>query len=187
MNLRQVALISGAGLALVLVVAMQGRIEREVATREALGEPGVDSFMRDFTIAATDASGATAYELRGSRLVQLERDASGQIDDPSVIVFDAEGGPPWRMQAERGWIAPAGAEVLLNGSVQIQRALEARPGELRIETERLTVRPSEETASTDAPLTVTAPRQSLTATGMHLDMPSARLDLHSEVSGRYAP
>ncbi len=152
------------------------------------GPREVDYYLRRLEATDMGPQGRPARTLTVEELRHYPDDDTTALDAPRLAIYREPGSPPWRVQAERGWVSPDGELVLLQGAVRIDRA--AAPGvrPLHIETRDLRVQPRQDYAETDEAVRVRSRRDRLQATGMQawLRHP-ARIKLPADVKGYYAP
>jgi lipopolysaccharide export system protein LptC len=124
------------------------------ASREPAPAPGgpterrPDYVVEDVTGVTMDADGRPARRLVSPQLRHYPDDGSTELDRPLVTVFD-DAAPPWRVQAERGWIDATGDELLLEGAVQATRAATPELEPVKLTTSELLVLVDTDYAETD--------------------------------------
>jgi lipopolysaccharide export system protein LptC len=98
-----------------------------------------------------DETGRVHRLLQADNLRHYPNNAGSDLADPRLTIF-TEPGAPWVTNADRGWISEQSDELRLRGNVVISREGSPSNRPIRIETERLRVRPDEEYAETDDPV-----------------------------------
>jgi lipopolysaccharide export system protein LptC len=147
-----------------------------------------DYYLKHFTATAMTPEGKPDRRLTADSLYHYADDDTMDLERPHMLFFNPER-PPWEVDSETGWVGPEGEDVLLGGNVIIRREAapdgSARP--LRVETRDLQVRPHEDYAETDQPVTIISERHRVDAVGMRAYLGDDRLELLSEVRGHYEP
>ncbi len=144
-----------------------------------------DYVLRDFELTTLDEDGKESFTVRGP---YLQRDVGGK--SLSLVrprfTFPAAGGGRWNARSDTAWVSPDADEVHLIDKVRMQGPPSAKRSGSRFDTERLVVRPDDETASTDHAVTVTQDDSILRGTGLRANMATKRFQLN-QVNSRYAP
>jgi lipopolysaccharide export system protein LptC len=93
----------------------------------------------------------------------------------------------WLATSDKAWVAEKGVEVRLIEQVRFTGPASPRGERTRLATEHLQVFPKQDLAMSQDPVTVTRADSILQGTGLRADMKAHRIQLLSQVKGRYAP
>ncbi|MEX0872857.1 MAG: LPS export ABC transporter periplasmic protein LptC [Aquisalimonadaceae bacterium] len=145
-----------------------------------------DNFTENFTILATNAQGAPAWELSAPRMVHFEDDDTWELDSPDVLYY-TDAGEPWRLVAERGRAWSGLEEALLEGEVRISREAGPDNAAARLDTSEVRLWPDDRIAETDRPAVYRSAGSHVEGTGARGDFARDLLHLRSEVKARYVP
>lgn len=170
-----------AGAAATLWLRMGG--ERAAPSGELAGAIP-DYTMQSFTATAMDARGRPEHELQAVSMIHFTDDVT-ELSEPRMTLFRPDG-PPWRVVADEGRIAPGGELVTLRGNVRMSRQTEGE-GSMLLLTDFIRIRPDDKYAETEAAVTISDPGTVVKAVGMQAYMAEERLILLSEVRSTYAP
>lgn len=175
----------------VLIVAAAGSwyIARDpeppAAASAATEMPYRGFYLKDARILGTGADGALLYELTAER--------AEQTDEHSVrfenvrLHYSPEADVPWTVNADEAVVRDDQRLVTLSGHVRVwsSRSEELPPTEIR--TPYLELDPDRFTAETDARVQIRIGERSLTGIGMLASLADDRLELRSNVSGKFFP
>lgn len=145
-----------------------------------------DYVLRDFTLVALNAKGEEAFTVAAPR---LERDPKGKtltLTTPRFTFPDKKQGF-WQATSKSAWVGPKASEVRLLDDVELLGPRTPRGQQTRLSTDRLSVFPDEDRASTDGVVTVRHAGSILSGQGLRADMQAKRFQLLKDVKGRYAP
>lgn len=151
-------------------------------TGEAVETAVSDYTLTRFTLRAMDAEGRPSFVVAGPFLRENAADGSATVDEPRVQLFQ-QGADTWRATAREGWIAPGGEEVRLLGDVVL--ASPAHRDDAQITAPSLTLRPTDQTASSDGEVTVERPGVRLSGVGADVDIGAQSILLRSRVRATY--
>ncbi|MES9965354.1 MAG: LPS export ABC transporter periplasmic protein LptC [Candidatus Sedimenticola sp. 20ELBAFRAG] len=163
-----------------------------IAERSGFQEPTAetvkhtpDYFLEGMTTIQMDLDGTPDQELWAERMVHYPDDDSTELTTPRLKLYDKEK-PPWRLQAESGWVSGDGDLVLLHGKVKIDRSAAPDVKPIHIVTRDLRVQQEQNYAETDAKITIRTDTDRMEGTGMQawFNEP-VRLKLLANVRGRY--
>lgn len=149
-----------------------------------------DYYLQDFTTRRYDASGALEYLIRGDTLSHYPEDGRAEIDRPRMELH--RDGASWSVRADDGTLVRDPTDtVTLSGDVRLERTalpdpagLEPPP-RLEVRAADLSIAIDANEVSTDGPVEVSSPGWRLSAVGLRSSLDAGKLDLRSEVSGRY--
>ena len=129
------------------------------------------------------ADGDLLYEIRAER---AEEQLDGSIEFTDVrFDYSPEADVPWTVDADSARILPEEPRVQLRGHV---RAVSQQPaGDTEIRTQYLELDPERYIAETHERVQIRIGSRSLTATGMLASLNDNRLELKSNVSGKFVP
>lgn len=150
-----------------------------------LQDPGYS--LKDAVITETNNAGQPRYTVRAA---QAEQDpASGEIALRTIdMQLRDQRGSQWHMQATTGRMPEDASMVALRGAVVVNGNLsEGSSGAVEMRTDSLDVDTRTEKASTRARVTIAMSGRELAARGMKADLKDRRVQLESEVHGRFTP
>ena len=142
-------------------------------------------YLKSARIFGTDASGELIYEILADRAVQLEDETVSFTD---VRLRYAPGSDvPWSVDADEALIDPAKPEILLTGHVLAVSNEGFEGNDTEIRTDYLELDPESYIATTDRRVQIRIGARSLTATGMLASLKENKLELKSNISGKFLP
>jgi lipopolysaccharide export system protein LptC len=122
----------------------------------------------DFTAVETDSTGRPTRRLVAQQLREYLAEDLGELDLPRLTLFDRDGGPPWEISSQRGFLLNHNDEVHLVERVRMDRTGTAATRSFRLTSTEMRVWPKREYAQGDQPVRLESDRDWLTATGMRL-------------------
>ena len=142
-------------------------------------------YLRSARMLGTDADGDLLYEVEAEYAEQLPNE---EIEFRNVrISYSPEATVPWTLNADTAVIGRNQERVVLTGDV-VAVSSEGPSGEAtEIRTSYLEFHPATYRAETDSRVQVRVGSRSLTATGMLALLQEDKLQLKSNVSGRFFP
>lgn len=174
------------GLVLLAAAAVSGwslwrnRVTEEVARADSGRSEYV---LRDFELTALDRSGKESFTLRAPLLRETPGASTMELTTPLFLLPD-EQGKYWEVRSKTGWVSQDREEIRLRGDVHAQSP-EGDPRPVEMRTERLTVYPGTNRATSDAVVTITQPGSILRGRGLRADLAEKRYELLSQVHSRY--
>lgn len=153
-------------------------------------QTGVDPAHRGFylknaRILGTGPNGDLLYEIRAEH---AEEQLDGQIVFTDVrFDYSPETDVPWTVDADSATILPSQPRVQLRGHVRAVSAQGFADSDTEIRTQYLELDPERYIAETDERVQIRIGARSLTATGMLASLDDNRLELKSNVSGKFVP
>ncbi|MDJ0939599.1 MAG: LPS export ABC transporter periplasmic protein LptC [Woeseiaceae bacterium] len=164
-------------------LARNGNDDSAEVTRTEYDHPGY--YLKSARILGTGPDGSPLYEIEAARAEQ-GRDESILFSEVRVR-YSPESDVPWRVDADTATLYPDTPLVLLEGHVRAVSA-EGFPGnDTEIRTNVLALNPQTYIAETDERVQIRIGARSLTATGMLASLNDNRLELKSNVSGKFVP
>jgi lipopolysaccharide export system protein LptC len=145
-----------------------------------------DYILRDFDLVSLDTDGHESFSVSAP---YLERDPGGRslsMRQPRFSFPDKQEGR-WLATSDKAWVAEKGVEVRLIDKVRFTGPASPLGERTRLATEHLQVFPKQDLALSADPVTVTRSDSILQGTGLRADMKAHRIQLLSQVKGRYAP
>ena len=142
-------------------------------------------YLSSARILGTGPDGSLLYEIEA---VRAEQQSDDRIEFSDVrIDYTPESDVPWTIFADTATIFPNEHRVLLAGHVRAVSDEGFSGDETEIRTPVLEFDPQAYVAQTDARVQIRIGSRSLTATGMLASLNENRLELQSNVSGRFIP
>jgi lipopolysaccharide export system protein LptC len=157
---------------------------------EDTGQRGVDPVHRGFylksaRILGTGPGGDLLYELRAKH---AEEQLDGSIEFTDVrFDYSPEMDVPWTVNADSATILPIRQRVQLRGHVRARSSQGFSDSDTEIRTDYLELDPERYIAETEERVQIRIGTRSLTATGMLASLNDSRLELKSNVSGKFVP
>lgn len=142
-------------------------------------------YLKNARILGTGPDGDLLYEIRAEH---AEEQLDGRIEFTDVrFDYSPESDVPWTVDADNATILPAQQQVQLRGHVRAVSAQDSRDSDTEIRTQYLELYPERYIAETDERVQIRIGARSLTATGMLASLDENRLELKSNVSGKFVP
>jgi lipopolysaccharide export system protein LptC len=144
-------------------------------------------YLRDAVLLGTDDRGTISYRLHVGLVEERPDEASLALEN---VLFEYEPSEqiPWSIAAARG-DAPIGEErgyLDLSGGVELtRRAPTAKDQPTHVETETLRLEPDKHLASTKGTVRMTVGGNALDAVGLNAYLKDDRVELESQVHGRF--
>lgn len=136
-------------------------------------------------ILGTGSDGALLYEINAAR---AEQRSDNRIEFSDVrIEYSPASDVPWTIRADMATLYPDRQRVLLQGHVVASSARGFSGDETEIRAPVLEFDPENYIAETDERVQVRIGARSLTGTGMRASLNENRMELKSNVSGRFIP
>ena len=143
-------------------------------------------YLKNARILGTGDSGELLYEIEADR---AEQQIDQSVDFQNVRLFySPESEVPWIVQADKATIrSEEPHRVFLSGHVRAVSSGRSDQGDTEIRTDYLELDPSNFIAETNERVQIRLGERSLTATGMLASLDEDRLELKSNVSGKFFP
>lgn len=142
-------------------------------------------YLRDARVLGTGDNGALIYEIVAE---YAEQQSADRIRFESVnIRYTSDSQVPWSVRADNALITGNQQKVTLSGNVLAVSAEGFGGNETEISTEWLELEPDKYLAQTDQRVQIRIGERSISATGMEASFLENRLQLKSNVSGKFVP
>ena len=142
-------------------------------------------YLKSARILGTGSDGRLLYEIEAER---AEQESDDRISLTNVrINYSPQSDVPWTVNADTATISQFGQRVLLRGHVRAVSSAGFSGSETEIRTQYLELDPENFLAETDQRVQIRIGARSLTATGMLASLKENRLELKSNVSGKFVP
>lgn len=154
------------------------------------GTSAIDStprgyYLKSARILGTGPDGTLLYEIQAER---AEQQADDQVTFTDVRVnYSPSSDVPWTLNADSATIRGDEQRVLLRGHVRAMSSEGFSGDDTEIRTQYLELDPENYVAETDERVQIRIGARSLTATGMLASLQHNRVELKSNVSGKFAP
>ena len=148
-----------------------------------------NAIMDGATTRQFDANGNIEYELISDQIRFFEEteqysDAYIEYKNPEFMFYAEDQREPITVTSEKGYSFDGGETIELNDKVTLVQPLEN--GELyQVDTDTLTILPTQQFAETDKPVIITQKIGVTTATGLKANLKQQRIELLSNVRGNY--
>lgn len=144
-----------------------------------------DYRLENFVTTQTDVNGKLRYVLAASEMTHYPDDDTTALQRPKFTQFAVEK-PYTQIQGLRGYISSDGETVEFVDNVKVVRQATPEKGEMQLLTEKLTIEPDKDLATTQSPVTITqAPKTKVTAVGMVFDKKNQTMTLLNKVRVHY--
>ena len=142
-------------------------------------------YLKAARILGTGPDGSLLYEIVSAHAEQLADDSIRFSD--VQIAYSPDSDVPWVVNADSATLYPNGQRVLLEGHVRAVSLRGFSDNDTEIRTRILSIDPDKYIAETDERVQIRIGERSLTATGMLASLNDNRLELKSNVSGKFVP
>jgi lipopolysaccharide export system protein LptC len=144
-----------------------------------------DYRLHNFVTTQSDANGKLRYVLAATEMTHYPDDDSTVLQRPKFTQFAADK-PYTQIQGLRGYISSDGETVEFVDNVKVIRQATEEKGQMQLLTEKLTIEPNKDLATTQSPVTITqAPKTKVTAVGMIFDKKNQTMTLLDKVRVHY--
>ena len=142
-------------------------------------------YLEDTRILGTAEDGSLLYEIRAEF---AEQQPDQRIRFSSVVIdYTPQSDVPWTIRADTALLSAADNRVLLEGGV-LARSDEGVSGEMtELRTNSLIFDPELQVAETDDRIQIRIGERNLSGTGMLAFLKENRVEIRSNVSGRFVP
>ena len=142
-------------------------------------------YLKSARILGTGADGQLLYEIQAKHAEQQE---DGQISFIDVLInYSPASGVPWIVNADSALISQGEGRIRLIGHVLAVSREGFSGQDTEIRTQYLELEPETYIAETDQRVQIRIGTRSLTATGMLASLQENRLELKSNVNGKFVP
>lgn len=176
---------------LVLIAAVLGSwylTRLNLASDPVPGYNGVEHrgyYLKSARILGTGPDGSLLYEIDA---VHAEQQVNNRIQFSDVrIHYSPESDVPWTINADTATLYPDQQRVLLQGHVRAVSERGFSGEETEIRTQYLEFDPENYIAETEERVQIRIGTRSLTGTGMLASLNENRMEIKSNVSGRFIP
>ncbi len=142
-------------------------------------------YLEDARILGTDNAGTLLYEIRAE---YAEQQSDERIRFSEVTVeYSPDTDIPWSIRADSALLAPDEQRVLLEGNVRAVSEKGFSGEQTEVVTASLSLDPEQSIVETDDRIRIRIGDRSLTGTGMLASLKDNRMEIRSNVSGRFIP
>lgn len=142
-------------------------------------------YLKSARILGTGSDGGLLYEIQAKHAEQRGED---EIEFTDVLInYSPASGVPWVVDADAALISEGERRVRLSGHVRALSSEGFSGSDTEIRTEYLELDPERYVAETDQRVQIRIGTRSLTATGMLASLKENRLQLISNVNGKFVP
>lgn len=142
-------------------------------------------YFREARILGTGADGKLLYRIEAERAQQ--RDGRKVAFENVRIVYTPAAAVPWTLIADTALIADDQNSISLSGNVRAVRSDTGSETATEVRTQYLELQPAKYSAYTDRRVQIIMDAQEISATGMSASLQDNRLELLSNVSGKFSP
>ena len=164
-------------------LARQGRVDDAMDTSSESAHRGY--YLKSARILGTGIDGGLLYEIQAKHAEQQDDQRIAFVD--VLINYSPASGVPWIVNADSALIHQGERRIRLIGNV-LAISREGFSGQdTEIRTQYLELDPENYIAETDQRVQIRIGTRSLTATGMLASLQDNRLELKSNVNGKFVP
>jgi len=145
-----------------------------------------DFYMERFTTTTMNSRGEPTRRLEAQAMHHFPDTNTNELEQPYLVLYN-EGGQPWHVRSERGWVSENGDVILLLGEVDIWRDDAGGRRSIEIETKDLRVLPQSDYGETDQPVVIRTPSSETRGRGMRGYLEQSRVELLADVTTFYDP
>ncbi|MCP5152146.1 MAG: LPS export ABC transporter periplasmic protein LptC [Ectothiorhodospiraceae bacterium] len=144
-----------------------------------------DLFVDNFVTTTLGEDGRPQRRLEARQMSHFSDTDTSEFAAPYLVIERDDGGPPWHVRSDRGWLSAGGDVLLLLGPVRIWRNDPSGALRLDVETEDLRVLPDTEYGETDRPVVIRTASMRTEGVGMRAHLSEGRMELLSDVRTVY--
>ena len=157
----------------------------ETSTPKSTTTPSIS--FNDVVMVVNSDEGNPRFKFKAPKYWLYSNEQRSEFERPEISIFGKSGSNLY-VNAIRGETFENNDVITLIGDVNVtQPKTKENPHNLKVMTEKLTVLPDKEEATTDFLITAIRGPEMITATGMRLDFKEQILYLHNDVKGHYVP
>jgi len=161
------------------------RLEDEAAVEPDMPTLGAGYYLDDAELTGTGDDGRILYQVRTRRATEALNDGGVDLEDVHVS-YSARDDIPWILTAATGRIPPGGKMLELTGDVVAITSEDGRePATIR--TDYLALDPEKFVAQTESKVEIEYSGNRVFATGMRVFLKEDRVQLISNVNGKFLP
>ncbi len=164
------------------VAAMGGLETMRESPSPPLAAPAYNALAEGVDLRFHDEAGRLGYALQAARQTRFS-DNTIEWSEPSLHWYGGNGGPDWRVEAERGVSPAGGGHLALSGNVMLRRNEAGNSGGLTLTTSSLDIDLVDEVIATDARVEMTSGALRQSAAGLVLHLPEDSLLMLGDVRG----
>jgi lipopolysaccharide export system protein LptC len=150
------------------------------------GNPPPGYYLLEAKLHGTNTDGETLFEIN-AQSAQADADSQTMRLDGVRIDYQAGADVPWTLESDHGVAPMDQSYIKLSGSVTITAIGQHPEDSLIIRTADLTLQPESQLATTDSRVQIEMGKKKLNATGMVAYLGEERLELASNVNGKFNP
>lgn len=162
------------------------QVTQDHARRDGSQRHDPDAFADDIDLRTLNARGKLEHRLWAKRLEHYPDDDSTALEAPALELY-RPGEPPWRVHARQGRVSSGGAEILLEGDVDVRRDGNARLRPAQLTTSKLRVFPDRDYAETDAAVAYRSTGLEVRSLGMRAHFDTGQVELPARVRAIHQP
>ncbi|PIE40638.1 MAG: LPS export ABC transporter periplasmic protein LptC [Gammaproteobacteria bacterium] len=158
------------------------------ANNQALKRLAPEAIVQDFRQTVFNKLGIRQYRMEADTAIYYSLKSTAEMTSPTIAFFKKFDTDiiDWTATAHTGVVRDNGDTLVLSGAVNISKPL-ANRDTLTFNTESLLIRPNEEIAKTDEPVTITQSPHTTKANGLLIDIRAGKVKLLSQVRSQYVP
>jgi lipopolysaccharide export system protein LptC len=161
------------------------RNDEKVSDRASKPELGIGYYMKQAELVHIDENGRVLYRVQTDEATQRTRDGIIELD-LVLVSYDPLTEVPWDLRADKGQILPDRNIIQLSGDVIAKTRGEIQ-APIRISTDYLELDTETYIADTDRDVTIDYTNNKVFATGLRAFLKEERLQLVSNVNGKFIP
>lgn len=139
-----------------------------------------------------DINGNLNRSLKSERLLHYPDTELTALDKPQITTYTPDGLPQWLAVANSGLVEGDGSHFQLNQNIIVWQMIKNDVSDsdkpdvrLKLTTEQLNIDLDKDQVSTEQPVLISTPEGDTRSVGLFADMTTNRIELKSQVQGRY--
>ena len=177
---RLVLLLAGAGISSLMLMETE-----DTDKKKSKPELSLAYYLDQAELIGTGPDGNILYQVWTKRAAQTLGDESVNMEEVRMV-YGPPDGLPWELSANNGRIPGDASIIELSGNV-VASSGRTRQDTTTIRTDNLSIDPATRQATTQQKVVIEYDGRELNATGMQADFEANRLNLLSNVNGKFAP
>jgi len=161
------------------------RNDNETPKRKQKPELGIGYYMKQAELIRIGATGQILYRVKTDEATQITADGIVELNRVEVS-YDPLTEVPWDLRANKGHILPESNIIQLTGDVVAETRGEKQT-RIKINTDYLELNTDTYIADTDRDVTIDYTNNQVLATGLRVHLKEERLQLLSNVNGKFIP
>ena len=159
----------------------------QTENQSPINEEPASVLFKDIEMTINNTAGTPQYKLSAPIYKHYHEEQRGEFEHPDIVIFPENGNLVYA-QSNKGETRENNRVITLLGQVEVRQPQiddNTNSYDLEIITDKLVVFPHQQRATTDVKVSATRGPNTVTASGMTIDLEKEILHLHSNVQGQY--